>query len=325
MGSISSSLVVAFCGGDAWCGRGRGWASGSKEHASRGTAPSERAFVFATVTSEVDTVIQAFSKVALAKGLRLNYIGPDSSAAPFVVRGDPTRLRQIIVNLVENAIKFTEAGEIEIAVRAPEHNHDRRWQFAVRDTGVGIEVTARKKLFEPFMQADQPMTRNFGGTGLRLVEAMGGEIDVQSIAGTGSTFWFALPLSKGDAAVIERRRQPKPDPFARTRRPLSILVAEDNEVIQVHVGKMLERMGHRAVCVGGYALVLMDMHMPVINGTEATRCIRQLDGDASTIPVIALTADAMLDRLRGRHRRVAHKTDQPWTAACEPRPDRYSC
>ena len=266
------------------------------------------------LTSEIDTVIQLFTKVALAKGLRLNYIGPDSSAAPFVVRGDPTRLRQIIVNLVDNAIKFTEAGEIEIGVRAPEHNDDQRWRFVVRDMGVGIEETARKKLFEPFVQADQSTTRKFGGTGLglaicrRLVEAMGGEINVQSVAGAGSAFWFALPLRKGDAAVLERRHQPQRDPFARTRRPLSILVAEDNEVIQVLVGKMLKRMGHRAVCVsdgyaalqevkrGGYDLVLMDMHMPIIDGSEATRCIRQLDGDASTIPVIALTADAMLDR-----------------------------
>ncbi|KAK7177530.1 Histidine protein kinase NIK1 [Paraphaeosphaeria sporulosa] len=236
------------------------------------------------LTSEVDMVVQPFTKVALAC-LRLQQ--------PRLVG------RAIIVNPVENAIKFTEVGEIEIAVRAPEHNHDRRWQFVIRHTGIGIEVTARKKLFEPFMQAEYPRRANSA------------ERDRAK----------AMPPCSS-AAV-----KPKPDPFTRTRRPLSILVAEDNEVIQVLVGRMLERMGHRAVCVGdgyaalqavkrgGYDLVLMDMHMPIIDGTEATRCIRQLDGVASTIPVIALTADAMLDH---RKRYYEAGIDELLTKAINP-------
>ena len=226
-------------------------------------------------------------------------------------------MRQVLVNLVGNALKFTEAGEVEVRYHPPA-DAENIWFFFVRDTGIGIDDEARERLFDPFSQAGVSTTRQYGGTGLglaicrRLVEAMGGEMDFESILGTGSAFWFTVPLRPGDARAVERRKLPLGDPFEPVTRPLHVLIAEDNEINQVLVSKMLKRMGHHPSCVddgsealtavrqGGYDAVLMDVQMPVMDGLEATRRIRALAGPQAKIPVIALTADAQPEQ----HRRI---------------------
>jgi PAS domain S-box-containing protein len=256
----------------------------------------------------VDDVLQLFSGRAVEKGVTLTADIP--ADAPRVVRGDPTRLRQVLFNLVGNALKFTEAGGIQ--VRLAGHRTDGAddgvsLRFEVSDSGMGLTEEQRSRLFEAFVQADTTTTRRFGGTGLglaickRLVEAMGGEIGVESAPGAGSTFHFTVRLIMGHA-------EPPPAKLVMTlpasaKRGVRILLAEDNEVNRLLVVKMLERLGHTATAVedgraaveaarhGGYDMILMDMQMPVLDGASATREIRRFPGAAGRVPIVALTAD----------------------------------
>jgi signal transduction histidine kinase/ActR/RegA family two-component response regulator len=225
-------------------------------------------------------------------------------------RGDPLRLRQVLVNLVSNAIKFTETGTIRIACsRLGSLPHGQRLRFEVNDTGTGIAPEVQARLFRPFSQADTSTTRRYGGTGLglsissRLVAMMGGKLDVQSEPDSGSRFHFDL--------VLERARQPVAAPDIRqsdVRSPLGgrILVAEDNRVNLLVVVKLLTRWGceitsagtgREAVAAfgqGAFDVILMDCHMPEMDGFAAAEAIRDLErGSGSRIPIIALTASAM--------------------------------
>ncbi|HEX6862405.1 MAG TPA: ATP-binding protein [Thermoanaerobaculia bacterium] len=233
---------------------------------------------------------------------------------PRWLRGDAGRLRQIVTNLVGNAVKFTEAGFVGLQVsKAAEGEERLTLRFVVQDSGIGIPADKLGLIFEPFIQADGSTTRKFGGTGLglaickRLVKLMGGEIGVESEPGRSTTFWFAVPL--------ERAEEPAPaphaaDPFAGAAaacRGARLLLAEDDPISQVVLRKTLEKLGYQVDVVASgrealqalsehdYGLVLMDCMMPEMDGYEATAAIRERSSGVRNpdIPVIALTANAM--------------------------------
>jgi PAS domain S-box-containing protein len=230
---------------------------------------------------------------------------------PRWVEGDPTRWRQILTNLVANAIKFTNAGFVRVtAAHRTVGDNDLELRIAVSDSGVGIPEEALERLFTRFSQADSTTTRKFGGSGLglaickQLAELMGGEIGVESVHGNGSTFWFTIRCRAGAPPQISRPREAH---AIRAEQRLRILVAEDNPVNQIIVQAVLEGDGHDVVLVGNgleaveaiksanFDLVLMDVSMPEMDGTMATQIIRGLEGKFSDIPIIALTANAMAE------------------------------
>ena len=233
-------------------------------------------------------------------------------AAPRFVTGDPGRLRQVLLNLIGNAVKFTEAGTVTIKVEnlgpAPGQADGIALRFSVIDTGIGIPAATIDRLFDSFTQVDPSITRRYGGTGLglsiskQLVELMGGHIGVESTLGRGSAFTFGLALAPADADGAAEAPSMIP-----TLPRLKVLVAEDNLVNQKVARGYLDEGGHEvtivgdglaavaAVRAGTYDLVLMDMHMPEMDGVTATRRIRELKGDAAAVPIIAATAGAMAE------------------------------
>jgi PAS domain S-box-containing protein len=269
----------------------------------------------------VDTV-KPLAVRAAKKGLQLNYhVAAD---VPDLLLGDPYRLRQVLVNLIGNAIKFTEQGRIGVSVKiADSQSQDAasapvdpqratcNLQFSVTDTGIGIAPDRQEAVFEAFTQADNSTTRRFGGTGLglaiaaRLVSLMSGRIWVDSAVGSGSTFHFTAQfytLPEGaPLPTVGRAFSPLP-----SSRPLHVLLAEDNPINQRLMTKMLEKMGHQVTLVENgkavvervardpFDLVLMDVQMPELDGLEATRQIRRREAaGGGHLPIVALTAHAM--------------------------------
>ena len=248
--------------------------------------------------------------LAVERGLDLDFEA-DDRAAPRV-RGDPTRIRQVLINLVGNGIKFTRRGGVTVIVsNRTMADRRERFHFEVRDTGIGIPEEKRKTLFDPFAQADSSTTRRYGGSGLglaisrRLVEAMAGEIDVESVEGIGSRFWFEIPLSVSGEAAPRKTLTPRiPD-----LPPQRVLLAEDVEMNRVVVVDMLRAHGHDVVTATNgqeavdlaardvFDVVLMDVQMPVMDGVEAAARIRQLPSPACDVPVIALSANVMAEDL----------------------------
>jgi CheY-like chemotaxis protein/anti-sigma regulatory factor (Ser/Thr protein kinase) len=260
----------------------------------------------------VEDTLKAFAISSKKKGLELcREFGP---GVPESVTGDPARLRQVLTNLVGNALKFTEAGEV--GVRVARENDGARGltlAFTVWDTGVGIPQEKQKAIFESFTQADSSTTRKYGGTGLgltismRLVELMGGKIWVESESGRGAKFHF---MARFKATTLPVRTKLETDRVAKgsnySRLSLRVLLAEDNSVNQRLIRRLLEKRGHevdvvgngvealRAVATKEFDLVLMDMQMPELDGLETTKRIRMKEtGRDRHQLVVALTANAM--------------------------------
>ncbi|MCG8461475.1 MAG: ATP-binding protein [Holophagales bacterium] len=258
----------------------------------------------------VSAALEPLAPRAVAGGLELEV--EVTRSFPTRLLGDPTRLRQVLINLVANAIKFTEEGKVRVRVEQERFDtRGARLRFEVEDTGIGISPEARDKLFETFSQADDSTSRRYGGTGLglaichRLVELMGGEIGVESEVGVGSRFWFTLSFMP---AYQRLPVAPEPATEAHPRvapENVRVLLAEDNPVNQIVALGQLEALGYIADAVDNgyqvldaleerrYDLVLMDCQMPELDGYEATRCIRQREADGTGIPIIAITAHAM--------------------------------
>ncbi len=263
----------------------------------------EVAFRPEAVCSEAIRIVSASAQAkGLGIGLQLDGNFPDS------VYGDPLRLRQILLNLLNNAVKFTSVGRLDLRVTAREAPPDSFClRFEVRDTGIGIEQASAATLFQPFTQADSSTTRQYGGTGLglaicrSLVEMMAGSIGVISAPGAGSTFWFTANLRPAALDQVLAPRISAPDPANAT---LSILIAEDNPVNRELVLNILRKRGYfpkgvssgqdvlTAIQRDHFDLILMDCHMPGMDGYEATRHIRRTSSGWS-VYIVALTANAM--------------------------------
>ncbi len=258
----------------------------------------------------VHAAMDLFAEPARRRGLALTAeLGDD---IPGRVRGDPRRLRQVLDNLISNAIKFTEQGRITVRATVPDRGAGQLLRFAVSDTGIGIAAGERQRIFEPFVQADASTTRRYGGTGLGLaicahiVERLGGAIGVESELGRGSTFWIEIPMEPARSAAPHRAALHSRASKNGASTPRRILVADDDAVNRRLAAEMLARLGFEseavvngreavdAVARDRFAAVLMDLRMPVMDGLEAAARIRELERDRATrTPVIAMTALAM--------------------------------
>lgn len=233
---------------------------------------------------------------------------------PEFINSDPKRIRQILINLLGNAAKFTFKGAITLSGSVFRSENVWLIKIAIKDTGIGIKPDIVKVLFSPFTQADASISRRFEGSGLglaickRLTDLLKGKIGVESVEHQGSCFWFTFPFehaTKSDLTDVLKH----PSAEYKTNRKLNLLLAEDNRVNQIIIKKMVTSSGHQVSIVNNgleavnelqvndYDLILMDIHMPEMNGTEATRAIRQMSGKKSLIPIIAITADVIQENI----------------------------
>ncbi|NVJ98259.1 MAG: response regulator [Alphaproteobacteria bacterium] len=274
-------------------------------------------FHAARLETVVADTIHFLKPKADEKGLQVQW--EMDEGVPEIVITDPTRLRQILFNLVGNALKFTEVGSVKIRAEAIDCAAGQyTLRVTVSDTGIGISQEAQRRLFQKFTQADASTTRRFGGTGLglaicrQLTRLLGGQIGVDSEEGEGSQFWFTFQCQEGTDAdlgdeISFHHGMSMVD--AKAKRALKILVADDNLINQRIIDNMLGKLGHDLVAVENGAqacglaeeetfdLILMDIQMPVLGGIDATKWIRAMDGDKAKVPIVGCTADAFPEQL----------------------------
>jgi PAS domain S-box-containing protein len=270
-------------------------------------------FALATLLDGVRAMIAGS---AAAKGLAVQV---DCDAMPLWLRGDPTRLRQALLNFAGNAVKFTQRGQVTLRVRLMGmHNDSLQLRFEVQDTGIGIGADQLPQLFQPFAQADASTTRRFGGTGLglaitrRLVELMGGQVGADSRPGQGSTFWFTATLATGQGLPPADARRPSDDPRALLQQRHAgalVLVVEDNPVNCEVAEALLQAAGLQVDSVENgrlaveqvqarpYDLVLMDMQLPEMDGLAASQAMRG-NPALARLPILAMTANAFAEDRR---------------------------
>jgi len=258
--------------------------------------------------------VQLLKEQAQQKGIA---IAVDCATnVPKQVSGDGHRIRQILTNLISNAIKFTGQGKVlvRLSLQGASAKHPML-RFEVEDTGIGIRKDTQRRIFSPFIQADGSTTRHYGGTGLglaicrRLVQLMDGDIGIESQLGHGSKFWFTVPYQKSKPEDDKPPAEDAGEVKQATEEKLSgkVLVAEDNPINQKVAIRMLVNMGCSvdlvedglaavdAVNTGDYDLVLMDIQMPNMDGLTATALIREMNGDMSKVPIVAMTANALAE------------------------------
>ncbi len=266
------------------------------------------------VPQVTDYVHSALGDRIASKGLNWQ-VEIDPNLKSLALYGDPQRLRQIMINYVSNAIKFTEQGGITLRAKLQSLDENAHLLFEVEDTGIGLSQKEQALLFQPFVQADSSISRKYGGTGLglvisnRLAKMMGGETGVNSTPGIGSTFWFTAVLKLSTADQLAQQSGELGD-TNRVRRGAHVLLVEDNEINQEVAREMLQGLGlqvdianHGAEALDltqhtTYDVILMDMQMPVMDGLETTQIMRQLP-DFKDTPIIAMTANAFKeDRIK---------------------------
>lgn len=263
----------------------------------------------------INSTVEIFASQAREKGINLKYhLNP---AVPFMLQGDELHLRQILINLIGNAIKFTAQGGVSVTVdRLDKAPDERVWLcFKVIDTGIGVPAAAQEKIFESFVQADVSVTANYGGTGLgttisrELATLMGGQIDLESEEGKGTTFFFELPFERqSDVRKEDLASSSFSDCYKRRSedRSLHVLVAEDNAINQAVLETILERIGHQ-VCIANdgeealdilterdtdFDLVILDINMPKVSGLDVLKAYRCMETEAK-MPIIMLSANAL--------------------------------
>jgi CheY-like chemotaxis protein/two-component sensor histidine kinase len=250
-----------------------------------------------------------FQPLAAQKGLQFEL--KSEIEEDLWVQSDSTRKRQILFNLIHNAIKFTQQGKVTLHARTVDQAQQRCLELRVEDTGIGMDESALAQLFQRFFQVDSGLSRQFSGVGLglqislSLARRLGGDITVQSQSLVGSVFTVRLPLVLWTGPPLPLAGSIPLDARAGALRSLRILVAEDHPVNRKYLSILLQRLGHQAtfcdngklalnaLIQGDYELVLMDIHMPVMDGLSATRAIRALPRPQSQVPIIALTADVL--------------------------------
>lgn len=255
----------------------------------------------------IEEIVRVHSPRVMKKGLELKVTF--SSGIPTYLIGDPNRLRQVLNNLISNAVKFTEQGEVSITIKNKKTTeNEAELMFLVTDTGIGIAKEDISRLFHSFSQIENVYSKKYAGTGLglaiseQLVEKMGGRIGVESEKGKGSTFYFNIKFKLGSEVFLEKEMIPQ---VTKTLKPLHILLAEDDDINRRVIVKMLHERGHSVDTAKNgfevlgffksakYDVILMDIQMPEKNGIEAFQEIRSLQHDKAHTPIIAMTAYAL--------------------------------